>query len=63
MAGILVSFAKSVGESFEAGEEVATFESMKMQIPVLAPEPGRVTELLAEPGSFVDEGEPLLRYE
>lgn len=63
MAGVLVSFSVSVGQAFRRGDELATFESMKMMIPVTAPEDGRVGELLAQPGTFVNEGDVLLRYE
>lgn len=63
MAGVLVSFSVAAGQAFQAGDEVAVLESMKMQIPIVAPEGGRVAELVAEPGAFVNEGDVLFRYE
>ncbi|WP_207538689.1 acyl-CoA carboxylase biotin carboxyl carrier protein subunit [Sabulicella rubraurantiaca] len=40
-------------------EPVLILESMKMEIPVLAPHAGRVLELLVEEGQQVEEGQPL----
>lgn len=62
MAGVLVAVHVQPGEAFRAGDEVAVLESMKMQIPIVAPEDGRVEALLAQPGAFVNEGDIILRY-
>lgn len=49
----------SVGDQVEAGDEVALLESMKMEIPVLAEAPGRVTAVKVVVGDVVQEGDVL----
>ncbi|XVX20275.1 biotin/lipoyl-binding carrier protein [Actinomycetota bacterium] len=55
----VMSIAVSVGDRVEIGDEVALLESMKMEIPVLAEEPGTVTEVKVEVGDVVQEGDIL----
>ncbi len=49
----------------EVGEEdpILILESMKMEIPVSAPEPGRVQAILVEEGQVVSEGTVVARLE
>ncbi|WP_137119561.1 biotin/lipoyl-binding carrier protein [Segeticoccus rhizosphaerae] len=49
-----------VGSSVQAGDEVALLESMKMEIPVVAEEPGTVTDVRVTPGDVVQEGDVLV---
>lgn len=51
----------SQGEAVAIDQEVLVLESMKMEIPVYAPESGILEELLVEEGSSVAEGEVLFR--
>ena len=51
------------GEVVEAGQQVAILESMKMEIPVVAPVAGRVTALAAQPGQIVQEGDPVVHLD
>jgi len=60
MAGMLLRYAVSVGDAVGAGQEVAVLESMKMEVPVTAQDPGTVAALPAEVGGFVQEGETLV---
>lgn len=53
---VLVAVGDSVGE----GDEVAIVESMKMEMPVEAEEPGTVTEIRVAEGDAVDEGQVLV---
>jgi len=51
------------GEAVQEGQTLVILESMKMEMPIEAPEAGTVTEVLAQPGQSVEEGEVLLRLE
>lgn len=46
---------KSVGDSVAKGEVIMILESMKMEIPVEAPEAGTLTQVLVEPDEQVEE--------
>jgi biotin carboxyl carrier protein len=59
MAGIFQGWKVSPGQAVEAHQEIGTLESMKMEIPILAPGSGVVEELRAQPGDFVQEGDVL----
>ncbi len=45
-----------VGDTVQEEDQLMILESMKMEIPVLAPSAGKVIELLADEGDVVDEG-------
>lgn len=60
MAGMLLRVAVAVGDKVAAGQEVATLESMKMEIPVEAEAPGTVIEVRKQAGEFVQEGDVLV---
>ena len=51
------------GGTVEADEPIMILESMKMEIPVLAPENGRVTKLLVAEGAPVREGQEVAVFE
>jgi biotin carboxyl carrier protein len=46
-----------VGQSVEVGDELVILESMKMEIPVIAPLAGTITELAVAPDDQVTEGD------
>jgi acetyl-CoA carboxylase biotin carboxyl carrier protein len=50
-----------VGAVVEEGQVLVILESMKMEMPLEAPEAGTVTEILTAPGQAVEEGDTLLR--
>jgi acetyl-CoA carboxylase biotin carboxyl carrier protein len=52
-----------VGDVIEEGDTVITLESMKMEMPVEAEDPGIVKEILCEEGQPVDEGDVLVVLE
>ncbi|RLV48161.1 biotin/lipoyl-binding carrier protein [Nocardioides mangrovicus] len=56
VAGVSVA----VGDEVPAGEQVALLESMKMEIPVLAEQAGRVQEVKVAAGDVVQEGDVLV---
>jgi acetyl-CoA carboxylase biotin carboxyl carrier protein len=51
------------GDRVEAGDTIALLESMKMEIPVLAEEPGTVSQVTIAEGDVVQEGDVLVVVE
>ncbi len=48
-----------IGQVLAAGETVAVVESMKMEIPVVAPIDCRILEIRVEEGAQVNEGQTI----
>jgi acetyl-CoA carboxylase biotin carboxyl carrier protein len=48
---------KAVGAEVAAGDTVLILESMKMEIPVAAPEAGKITEITVIAEESVEEGQ------
>jgi biotin carboxyl carrier protein len=46
-----------VGQQVEVGDELVILESMKMEIPVVAPIAGKVTEVAVEEATQIQEGD------
>jgi acetyl-CoA carboxylase biotin carboxyl carrier protein len=53
----------AVGDEIEEGDTVAIIESMKMEMPVEAEDPDKVTEICCEEGQAVNEGDALVVLE
>ena len=53
----------TIGPQVAEDEAIVMMESMKMEIPVSAPEPGRVKEILVKEGDVVTEGSVVARIE
>jgi acetyl-CoA carboxylase biotin carboxyl carrier protein len=51
------------GDRVESEQVLVILESMKMEMPVEAPEAGTVSAILVKPGASVEEGEVLLRLD
>jgi biotin carboxyl carrier protein len=49
------------GDAVSAGDTLVILESMKMEIPVEAPESGTVEQLVVEEGGVVQEGDLIAR--
>lgn len=47
------------GDSLEADDTIMVLESMKMEIPVLAPDGGKIVKILVAEGDSVKEGQEL----
>lgn len=60
MAGVVAEVKVQEGDQVAAGAEVVVLESMKMQIPVVARQGGRVHEVRVAAGAFVNEGDVLV---
>jgi len=50
----------AVGDAIEEGDTVAILESMKMEMPVEAPEDGKVAEIRCKESQPVNEGDVLV---
>ena len=50
----------SVGQTVAAGDVLVILESMKMEMPVEAPEAGTVKEIRCQPSQPVNEGDVLV---
>jgi acetyl-CoA carboxylase biotin carboxyl carrier protein len=59
IAGTVWKIVKQPGEAVAEEEPILVLESMKMEIPVLAPEAGTLRELLVAEGDAVSDGTPV----
>jgi len=59
MAGTVWKIEAQEGEAIAADDPILILESMKMEIPVLAPESGKLLRILVNPGDDVREGQDL----
>jgi biotin carboxyl carrier protein len=59
VVGVVARIAVAVGERVAEGDEVIILESMKMELPVLAPAAGIVSAILVKEGDTVAEGQTL----
>ena len=46
-----------IGDDVSQGDVLIIFESMKMEIPLESPAPGRISELLVKPEDLVEENQ------
>ena len=63
ITGNVWKIVAEVGEALEEDDPIMILESMKMEIPVSAPEDGVVKEILTEEGAVVTEGTVVARIE
>ncbi len=59
MVGNVWRVRTGVGVQVEPGDELVVLESMKMEIPVIAPSAGTVAVLHVQEGQVVQEGDPI----
>jgi urea carboxylase len=59
VAGTVWQVLVAVGDTVRAEQELIVLESMKMEIPSLAPHAGVVQQILVAPGDAVGEGQKL----
>ena len=60
---VVVSVPVTVGDEVAVGDRLIVLEAMKMEMPVVAPFPGKVRQIMTLPNSQVDAGAPLVRIE
>ncbi len=63
ITGNVWKIVAKVGDQVEEDDPILILESMKMEIPVSAPEAGRVQAILTEEGQVVSEGTVVARLE
>jgi acetyl-CoA carboxylase biotin carboxyl carrier protein len=63
MAGTVCKVSVEVGSQVGEDDTLAILESMKMEIPVGTPRPGRVASIHVTEGDMVNEGDLLLTIE
>jgi pyruvate carboxylase len=63
MPGAVVSVAVAVGDEVAAGAKLLTLEAMKMETTLYAERAGKVAEVLARPGTPVEGGDLVIRFE
>ncbi|ESR25642.1 biotin/lipoyl-binding carrier protein [Lutibaculum baratangense] len=63
ITGNVWKIVTKVGDEIDEDEPIMILESMKMEIPVAAPEPGKVAEILVSEGDTVTEGSVVARIE
>ncbi|MCC6217752.1 MAG: acetyl-CoA carboxylase biotin carboxyl carrier protein subunit [Polyangiaceae bacterium] len=63
ITGTVWKILVAVGDDVAEEQTVAILESMKMEMPVEAPEGGKVASISASEGQAVDEGDLLLTLE
>lgn len=63
ITGTIWQIRVAEGDTVEAEQELVILESMKMEMPVLAPCAGRVARIHAAEGQAVNEGDLLVTIE
>ncbi len=63
ITGNVWKITATLGQKVEEDEPIIIMESMKMEIPVAAAEPGVVKEILVKEGDVVTEGTVVARIE
>jgi acetyl-CoA carboxylase biotin carboxyl carrier protein len=60
ITGVVWKIEVAVGDQVEEGDTVVVLESMKMEMPLEAEDPGTVKEVLCEEGQAVNQGDTLV---
>jgi acetyl-CoA carboxylase biotin carboxyl carrier protein len=63
ITGTVWKIEAKLGDSVSAEQTLVILESMKMEMPVEAPEAGRVVSIAVSEGQSVEEGDVLLELE
>ncbi len=63
MPGLVVRVAVEAEEQVTAGQKLCTLEAMKMETTIYAERAGTIAQVLVHPGTQVDAGDLLLRFE
>ena len=63
ITGTVWKIEVKVGDQVDEGDTVVILESMKMEMPVEAEDPGKVAEIRCEEGQSVSEGDVLVVLE
>ncbi|MBR2602466.1 MAG: biotin/lipoyl-binding protein, partial [Clostridia bacterium] len=60
MPGTIVKVNVKVGQAVKNGEVIAVLEAMKMENEIMAPHDATIVQILADVGTKVDTGTPIL---
>jgi acetyl-CoA carboxylase biotin carboxyl carrier protein len=60
ITGTVWKIQVAVGDTVEAEQSLVILESMKMEMPVEAPEAGKVSRIVVSEGQAVEEGDVLI---
>ena len=63
IVGNIWKITARVGDQVARGDTVAVLESMKMEIPVVAPAGGHVSQILVDINQIVQEGDPVVEID
>jgi pyruvate carboxylase len=63
MPGAVVGVSVAVGDEVAAGQKLLTMEAMKMETTLYAERAGKVAEVLVRPGTPVEGGDLVIRFE
>jgi len=63
IAARVLRIEAKAGDVIAPDDAIMTLESMKMEIPVLAPARGRLVKILVAPGDEVREGQDLATFD
>ncbi|MGY9004463.1 MAG: acetyl-CoA carboxylase biotin carboxyl carrier protein subunit [Rhodospirillales bacterium] len=63
ITGSVWKIVKKVGDKVEEDDEIMILESMKMEIPVLAPEDGTIKSIIVKEGDSVVEDQTVATLE
>ena len=63
VSGSVWKIEVTLGQKVAEGDTLVLIESMKMEIPVAAPESGKLLEILVAEGDIVTEGSVVARIE
>ncbi|WNC12843.1 acetyl-CoA carboxylase biotin carboxyl carrier protein subunit [Brevibacillus brevis] len=63
MAGTVLNILVQPGDEVSAGQDVVVLESMKMEVPIQSEVAGKVSEVRANIGDFVNDGDILVIVE
>jgi acetyl-CoA carboxylase biotin carboxyl carrier protein len=63
ITGNIWKIVAQVGDQLSENDPIIIMESMKMEIPIMASEDGRLSEILVSEGDIVTEGSVVARIE
>jgi len=63
MHGLVVDVPAHEGDAVEKGQTLVVLESMKMQMQLRSPRPGKISKVTVQPGSQVEKGALLVQFD
>ena len=63
ITGTVWKVEAKAGDTLEEGDSIVILESMKMEIPVEAPDAGKVVEVKVAEGQAIKEGDPIAVFD